>query len=119
AVVMTMLGWALWRAPRSGADTPPDVAPAHGAERRLAWSVGVGVAISSLLLVGLLVASVFTDRALAQLPIDDALSVHVTAHQYWWEVVYDDSEPSRVFTTANELHIPVGRPVVVTLQADD
>ena len=117
--VMTMLGWALLRAPRSNADTAPDVAPASKDERRLALSVGVGVAISSLLLIGLLVASVFTDRALAQLPVDDALSVHVTAHQFWWEVVYDDREPDRVFTTANELYLPVGRAVVVTLQADD
>jgi cytochrome c oxidase subunit 2 len=117
--VTAALGWALWRAPRSNADTAPDVAPATKGERRLAWSVGVGVAISSLLLIGLLVASVFTDRALAQLPVHDALSVHVTAHQFWWEVVYDDSEPDRVFTTANELYLPVGRPVVVTLEADD
>jgi len=65
------------------------------------------------------VASVLTDRALALMPVDNALDVRVTAHQFWWEVVYNDPAPDRVFTTANELYIPVGRPVVVTLEADD
>ena len=116
-VVMAMFVWALWRAPRSGADTPPDIA--SGDERPLRWGVGVGIAVSSVLLIGLLVASVLTDRALALMPVDDALNVRVTAHQYWWEIVYDDPQPDRVFTTANELYVPVGRPVVVTLQADD
>jgi cytochrome c oxidase subunit 2 len=117
--VMAMFGWALWRAPRSDADTPPDVAPDVAGEWPLRWSVGVGIAISSVLLVGLLVASVLTDRALAQIPVDGALNVRVTAHQFWWEIVYEDPQPDRVFVTANELYIPVGRPVVVTLEADD
>jgi cytochrome c oxidase subunit II len=116
-VVTAMFVWALWRAPRSGADTTPDIA--SGGERPLRWSVGIGIAVSSVLLIGLLVASVLTDRALALMPVDNALNVRVTAHQYWWEIVYDDPKPDRVFTTANELYVPVGRPVVVTLQADD
>jgi cytochrome c oxidase subunit 2 len=117
--VMAVLGWALWRAPRSDVATQPDVAPAANGERNLRRTVAVGIAISSILLVCLLVASVLTDRALAGMPIDDALHVNVSAHQYWWEIVYDDPRPDRIFTTANELYIPVGRPVIVTLQADD
>lgn len=118
-VVMGVLGWALWRTPRGDAATAPDAAPAAAGERKLRWSVGIGVGVSSILLTGLLVASVLTDRALARMPVDDALHVNVSAHQYWWEIVYDDPRPDRVFTTANELYIPVGRPVIVTLQADD
>ena len=64
-------------------------------------------------------ASALTDRALARLPLDDALAIRVIAHQWWWEVVYEDPRPDQVFTTANELVVPVGRPIVVTLQADD
>lgn len=117
--VMAVLGWALLRAPRSDVATQPDVAPAAGRERNLRRTVAVGIAVSSILLVCLLVASILTDRALAEMPIDDALHVNVSAHQYWWEIVYDDPRPDRIFTTANELFIPVGRPVIVTLQADD
>jgi cytochrome c oxidase subunit 2 len=117
--VIAMFVWAVWRAPRADAKTPPDVEPVAAGERALQWSVGVGIALSSVLLIGLLVASVLTDRALARMPVDDALNVRVTAHQFWWEIVYNDPRPDRVFTTANELYIPVGRPVVVTLEADD
>jgi cytochrome c oxidase subunit 2 len=60
-----------------------------------------------------------TDRALAALPVKDGIVVEVTAHQWWWELVYDDHEPSRVFRTANELHVPVGRPVLLKLKSDD
>src|SRR5437773_12571041 len=48
SVVMTGLMWAIWRSPRSDAGTLPDTAPAVDGERRLWWSVGVGVAVSSL-----------------------------------------------------------------------
>ena len=49
----------------------------------------------------------------------NAVNVHVTAHQWWWDVVYDDASPERVFRTANEVYVPVGRPVLVTLDAVD
>jgi cytochrome c oxidase subunit 2 len=131
--VMAALAWALWRSRRAsgsarrklgaGPDAvealAPDLSPAEGAERKARLSVGAGIALSSVLLAGLLAASVLTDQALADLPLDDALAIRVTAHQWWWEVVYDDPRPDRVFTTANELVIPVGRPVVITLQSDD
>jgi cytochrome c oxidase subunit 2 len=77
------------------------------------------VSISSALLVVLIVASVFTDRALAQLSLDEALKIEVTAHQYWWEARYDNPQSANIFTTANELHIPVGAPVIVTLRSSD
>jgi cytochrome c oxidase subunit 2 len=39
----------------------------------------------------------------------------VTGRQYWWEVRYPDDG----VVTANEIHIPVGRPVEVDLDAGD
>jgi cytochrome c oxidase subunit 2 len=116
--VMAALGVALWR-PRRAPGSAPELARAAGAERKARWSVGAAIALSTVLLLGLLAASVLTDRALARLPLDGALAIRVIAHQWWWEVVYDDPQPDQVFTTANELVIPVGRPVVITLQADD
>lgn len=49
----------------------------------------------------------------------DALSVQVTGNQWWWKIEYHDPDPSKWFVTANELHIPVGRPVRVTLVSAD
>jgi cytochrome c oxidase subunit 2 len=110
---------ALWRAPRAGADTPPDVSSLERREPAVQRSVAAAVAASIVLLLVLLVASVATDRALAQLPLRDAVHIELTGHQWWWSVRYDDADPSRVFDTANEMHIPVGRPVILTLRADD
>ena len=116
--IFAALAWAVWRAPRATAQTPPADPPALG-ERRAARSVGAAVALSGVLLLGLLVASFATDRALARLPLADAVNLHVTAHQWWWDVAYDDTDPARAFHTANEIHVPVGRPVIVTLDAVD
>lgn len=117
--VLAALAYAVWRAPRGTEATAPDLALLDRAEPRLERSVTVGVAVSAALLFGLLVASFFTDRALARLPLADAVHIELTAHQFWWEARYHDARPSRIFTTANELHVPVGRPVVLTLRSAD
>ena len=49
----------------------------------------------------------------------DALTIRVTGHQWWWEVQYQDTDPSRMVTTANEIHIPVGRTVHFDLRSTD
>jgi cytochrome c oxidase subunit 2 len=46
---------------------------------------------------------------------DDALIVEVTGHRFWWEFSY----PELGVRTANELHLPVGRPVSLRLSARD
>ena len=117
--MMLALAIAVWRAPKAEPGAVPDVLPPEERERRVGRRIGVAVAFSILLLLGLLGGSIATDRALAQLSLVDAVPIHVTAHQFWWEAMYDDADPQRVFYTANEIHVPVGRPVIVTLTADD
>jgi cytochrome c oxidase subunit II len=82
-------------------------------------AVSGAVAVSTLLLLFLIGASVLTDRALAKIGQENALKIEVVANQWWWMARYDDATPSRMFTTANELHIPVGRPVTLTLKSSD
>jgi cytochrome c oxidase subunit 2 len=53
------------------------------------------------------------------LSLKDAVTLEVTAHQWWWTVKYVNGGPSETFETANEIHVPVGRPVVVKLKSDD
>lgn len=119
AAVLIALLWALWRTPRAQADTPADVSGLRHVERGPTRSVISAVAVSIALLLVLLAASVATDRALAHLPLRDAVHIELTGHQWWWSARYDDADPSRIFDTANELHIPLGRPVIVTLHSDD
>ena len=45
----------------------------------------------------------------------NALQVTAIGHQWWWEFQY----PELGITTANELHLPVNRPVAVTLRSVD
>src|SRR5690606_29913898 len=52
-------------------------------------------------------------------PHDGALSIVVTGHQWWWETEYEDTMPARRLRTANELHIPVGRPVRIKTRSAD
>ncbi|MBI2401808.1 MAG: cytochrome c oxidase subunit II [Gemmatimonadetes bacterium] len=44
-----------------------------------------------------------------------ALEVSVIGHQWWWEYRYAESG----VVTANELHVPVGRPVVLSMTSAD
>ncbi len=88
-------------------------------DRTLKSAVYAAVAISTILLIGLVVASFLTDRAMAKLPAENPLHIHVVGHQWWWEATYEDLDPAKRFTTANELHIPTGRTIELTLDADD
>jgi cytochrome c oxidase subunit 2 len=119
ALVLAAFLLALWRAPRSRLDTAPDLEAKRRPEAGIRRTVATATVVSAALLFVLIVASVWTDRALARLSTSDALHIDVTAHQWWWELTYDDPDPSRQITTANEIHVPVGRPVLVTLHADD
>ncbi len=95
--------------------TSDDVVVEPPRVRRL---VTLGIGISFIVLVGFLVYDFGVDRALVPLQ-REALTIEVTGHQWWWEVQYDDSIPSRRLTTANEIHVPVGRLVRVKLRAAD
>jgi cytochrome c oxidase subunit 2 len=48
-----------------------------------------------------------------------ALRLEITGHRWWWEVRYIGQDPHDVAVTANEIHIPVGQPVRVTVTSGD
>jgi cytochrome c oxidase subunit 2 len=78
----------------------------------------IGVGISTVVLIACAVWTMFTVAAVA-MPAHTGLTLQVTAAQWWWSVRYESSEPDRIFTTANEIHIPVGRPVRIELKSQD
>jgi cytochrome c oxidase subunit 2 len=49
----------------------------------------------------------------------DPVTVKITGHQWWWEVQYQADSPHLSFTTANEIRVPVGKPVTVQLETAD
>jgi len=89
------------------------------AQRRTGAVVGGASIVTALIIVGLLLVDVSTTRALATAPAAAPLRIEVVGHQWWWEVHYPDETPSQAVTTANEIHIPVGRPVALELTSRD
>jgi cytochrome c oxidase subunit 2 len=88
-------------------------------ERRLHRIVALAGAATVLTLFVLLVKTLATTRALASLPRSNAVHIELTGHRWWWGARYSEPDVSLSFTTANELHIPVGRPVELKLRSAD
>jgi cytochrome c oxidase subunit 2 len=98
----------------------PVVARAQDEHKRLSRGVATATLLSVVLLVVLIAASAVVGHALGAAAPADALHVKVTGHQWWWEIQYTDPhDPSAQVTLADELHLPVGRAVVLELTSHD
>jgi cytochrome c oxidase subunit 2 len=104
-VVATLIFLALLRGRRARGDSRLDES---------AFIVIGGVVAPVVILAVLAVVTVTTTRALRN-PEPGELAVHVTANDWWWDVSYRGTD----VRTANELHVPVGRPVDVALTSAD
>jgi len=118
-LVIAALVWAGARnyQARGGAAATVSVPVSRGANG-LPWIVR-GLAISA---IPLLITLVWTMVAIAQVagpPDNPAVVIDVTGHQYWWEATYNGALPSDRFAVANEIHIPVGVPVLIRLHGGD
>jgi cytochrome c oxidase subunit 2 len=77
-----------------------------------------GLAFPIATLSVLLPYGLFTMRD-TDAPAPDALQVEVIGEQYWWRVRYPADRGQGEFATANEVVIPVGRPVTFAISAAD
>jgi cytochrome c oxidase subunit 2 len=85
---------------------------------RLGW-IYVGVGIATVVLLTSAIWTKVTLATVAQPPDQPVITLEVTGYQWWWKVRYLSDDPSRTFTTANEIHIPVGQPVEIRLNTVD
>lgn len=108
-IVETLLIVALVRfRHREGRPAPK---PAHGHTlMEIGWTLAPAV-----ILVFVAVPTVRTIFATAGDAPPDALKVQVIGHQWWWEYRY----PDLGIVTANEMHVPVGKPVQVSITSAD
>jgi cytochrome c oxidase subunit 2 len=98
----------------------PILEPPQQEERRCRNVVLSAVTITVIILFVFLIVSFSAGRSLtADLAQKNGLSIELTGHQWWWEVRYQDVDASNIFTTANEIHIPVGVPVTFSLKGGD
>ena len=75
----------------------------------VAWTI-----LPAIIVVVIAIPSIQTVFRTQRAPAAGALVVDVIGHQFWWEIRYPDG-----VVTANELHLPVGRPVSLRLQSAD
>src|SRR5690606_8050395 len=75
----------------------------------------IWTAIPALILAMIAVPTVRAIFQTYEVPAGEALEVEVIGHQWWWEFRY----PQYGVTTANELHVPVGRTVTLKMSTID
>ena len=106
AVVTVLVAWAVFKFRDDGKRKASQI---EGHTRlEIGWTL-----VPLLIVAGLLV---FTVRAVSASdpPPDREPDLVVTAHQWWWSVKYKSGA-----IAANEIHIPVGKPLVVGIESAD
>lgn len=125
SAVLLAVFWGLLRASRNTRDGVPNNATSSSThltdvEHPTASRVVIGAAMATALaLSGLVVADIATDHALSRLPVADAIHIRLTASQFWWKAEYAENGSSPGIAVANELHIPVGTTIVISLATTD
>lgn len=125
-VIMWMLfGYAFWR--RRGTLLEHAPIDDKGGE---SWIAIGGIAIPLIILTVLFVLGLGLLRdfpihgmhgaaAHAEMVQSMKPEIRIIGHQWWWEIKYLNDDPTQEFTTANELHLPVGRPVNIEVVTRD
>ncbi|MBV8841537.1 MAG: cytochrome c oxidase subunit II [Bryobacterales bacterium] len=107
AVVTVALAYILARFRRRDGGEPDQ---RTGNKRlEIAWT-----AVPLVLVAVLFALSIVTARAVDR-PVRRAPDIVATGHQWWWEFRY----PSANIVTANEMHIPVGREILLEVDTAD
>lgn len=112
--VLVALGMFWRRAPSNH----PAAVPIERAGRGLLL-IYYGCAVTAPLLLGIAAWTYSVIAGISSPPPDPVATIRVTGHQWWWEFRYTGSSPDREFSTANELHIPAGKPVRIELETAD
>lgn len=98
---------------REQADQTPEV------ERTATKAIGAAVAMTVAILFVFLIADFSTGRAITALQSPEGIEIKVTGHQWWWDFEYQAQVASQQVRTSNEIHIPTGRPVKLTMTSQD
>ena len=98
----------------------PRTCPSPSTERKLTRVVTGATIVTVVILFVLLVCSIGTSKAVSELgDRKNGMVIEVTGNQWWWYVRYQNSDPRQILVTANEIHIPVGRPVMIRGTSND
>ncbi len=104
-VVLAVITWILLRYRQRPGEAPPPQTRGHSL-LEIAWTIAPALVL--LVIAVPTIQIVFRTQAPAS---PQALEIDVIGKQWWWEYRY----PKLGVVTANELHVPAGRPVVLKL----
>ena len=111
-----LITWAISRRRGTLAEHKPvDIGGGQG------WIAWGGLAFPLSVLCVLFILGL---KLMASFPVHDSHhqdlhpTIAIIGRQWWWEVQYLGA-PAQRFTTANEIHIPVGQPVDIELRSLD
>jgi cytochrome c oxidase subunit 2 len=79
----------------------------------------VATGITLVVLFAILGHTVVTSKYMNSLQSKNPVSIQVYGHQWWWEVQYPNDDASLWVTTANEIHVPAGVPIVLQTGSRD
>ncbi|WP_274426424.1 cytochrome c oxidase subunit II [Chelativorans sp. YIM 93263] len=105
-LVMALLAWAIISRRR------------HPPLRNTVFIAIGGFAFPAVTLSILMVFTVLVSLHITSPAGENAVRIHVTGHMWWWEVQYEGPDGERI-ETANELHLPIDRPVSITVTSED
>jgi cytochrome c oxidase subunit 2 len=109
AVVWALMAYILIRfREKPGQEKPKQIHGHMGLE--IAWTIA-----PAIIVVAIVIPTIQGVFQVQRAPEEDALIVEVTGKRYWWSFHF----PEQGVTTANELHLPVGRPVSLRLESGD
>jgi cytochrome c oxidase subunit II len=122
ATSAVMWGILLWVALRRTGTLAEHESPKAGGGAR--WVVIGGFVVPGIAFAAAFVATLATMNSF---PVDHShdqpghgpADIRVVGHQWWWEVQYPKAPLNNFFVTANEIHIPAGRPVDLELISFD
>lgn len=114
-IMWILVAWVALR--RRGSLKEHDPYNAAGGEQ---WILAGGIIIPLMILTAIFILS---EDTMAHFPMgekqDPPPEIVLVGHQWWWEIQYVSGPVDQHFTTANEMHIPVGQPVDIELRTAD
>ncbi|MFM9965029.1 MAG: cytochrome c oxidase subunit II [Planctomycetaceae bacterium] len=123
------LGYCLWRASHNKEERAWFTHGSHNLE--VIWSVVPSVILLFLALYQMDVWALFRVQSYFPTEAREAPVAEVTARQFEWRIRYpglnEDGKPKKLqpkpqlddLYTVNDLHVPIGRPVLINLRSDD
>jgi cytochrome c oxidase subunit 2 len=111
-LTLAVLVYFVWRRRYTLDALPMPQATTAESDRFATRAIAGAMILTVVLLFVMLISSFITSHRLGKMNEQQALTIDVYGHQWWWEVQYpNEAEPYRMVTTANEIHVPVGTPI--------